>query len=77
MKKGDNKKKLIILIIILLLVIIVSVVAYFLIFKKGVTYFGFTIPDFSKGANLGDIVGNLVNSNPWKDTKLNPFENES
>lgn len=77
MKKVSPKLKLIIIILIIILAVIVSVILYLLIFKQGVSYFGFTIPDFSGGAKLGDAIGDAVNSNPWQDAKLNPFENSS
>ncbi|MDD5012128.1 MAG: hypothetical protein PHQ66_00570 [Candidatus Nanoarchaeia archaeon] len=80
MKRGVRKKdklKLIIIVAGIALLILICAAAYFLIFKPGVSYFGFTVPDFSQGANLGDVVGGSVNSNPWENTQLNPFANES
>ncbi len=75
--KNDKRVKLIILIVIIILLILIAVIAYFLIFKKGVSYFGFTIPDFSGGAKLGDTIGGAANANVWEGAKLNPFGNES
>ncbi len=77
MKKRKDNKKLIIIIAIIILFLLIFAVAYFLLFKKGVSYFGFTVPDFSGGARLGDTIGGAANANVWEGAKLNPFENES
>ncbi len=77
MKKGKDNKKLIIIIAIIFFLLLISAIAYFLLFKKGMSYFGFTVPDFSGGATLGDSIGDAANANVWEGAKLNPFENES
>ncbi len=76
-KRKKNKNRLIIAIIIILLLLLIFTAVYFLVFKRGVTYFGFTVPDFSGGAVLGDSIGGATNANVWDNAKLNPFANES
>ncbi len=76
-KLSHKTKQIIIIVSIIVLVLLISLIAYLLIFKKGVTYFGFTIPDFTAGANLGDSIGDAANANVWEDAKINPFGNES
>lgn len=78
MKKRLSKKTILIIsILVAVLILIIATVAYLLIFKKGATYFGFTVPDFTAGATLGDTIGNAANANVWDNTKLNPFGNEA
>jgi len=76
-----KKRGKIILVIIILAIVVLAALVYFLLFTRSGydfgTSLGFSMPDYSRGANLGDVVGQGTNSNPYEDVKLNPFKNET
>ena len=71
-------KKWVIIAIIIAAILILGLAIYFLFFTSaGMSYFGIDFPDFSKSANLGNVVGEGTNANTWESAKLNPFRNET